>query len=340
MQRRARVGPRVSASCSFSIYNQRKAIRGPGAAAPLADAGLVPVSPLRSTRARRGALAGALALGMLAAMLGSAPGALAASGGAGLIGPRPPKGIVDDPAHAAVFTRTLRVGNRGTDVKTLQGWLGDIGFSVPQTGYFGLMTRDAVVGFQGSKALTPATGTVGRKTATALLTAVNQGARAGGSGQVTSGAAGSLVFPLRPLSKVLAPSSWTLDQGIDIGTVGNACGSHVTEVAAADGTIVQEGISGFGPAAPILKVSHGPYAGRYIYYGHAEPALVPVGATVTAGQPIAELGCGQVGISSAPHLEFGISAPGDTTPCCPGYQETAPALLPVVRAAYAAAGGR
>jgi murein DD-endopeptidase MepM/ murein hydrolase activator NlpD len=226
-------------------------------------------------------------------------------------------------------------------VRTLQACLGDVGFSVPQTGYFGSMTRGAVVGFQNSSALQPASGTVGRRTAQALMAAVNQAAQSGGLGAspLSAAGSGSLVFPMQPLSKVLPPSAWSLDQGIDIGTVNNACGSQVTEVAAADGTIVQEGISGFGPDAPILKVSDGPYAGRYIYYGHAQPALVPVGATVTAGQPIAEVGCGTVGISSAPHIEFGISAPGDTTPCCPGYQETSPALLPVLKAAYTAAGG-
>ncbi len=273
------------------------------------------------------------ALAVLALALGALPqGASAASGGgAGLVTPTPPTGIVN-PTGKAVFSRALRKGEQGADVRTLQTWLSDVGFTVPETGYFGVMTKRAVRNFQRSKRLVPASGTVGNRTAATLLTAVNAATKVSSVSLASSSSAG-LVFPLSPLSRVLAPRAWTLDQGIDIGTVNNACGSQVTEVAMAPGTIVQEGIDGFGPDAPILKVSSGVYKGRYIYYGHAAPALVPVGTQVTAGEPIAEVGCGDVGISDAPHIEIGISAPGGP-PCCPGYQQTSPAWYDVVLGLY------
>jgi peptidoglycan hydrolase-like protein with peptidoglycan-binding domain len=268
--------------------------------------------------------------------------ALAASGGAGLVAATTPKGIVQVSSNAGVFTRTLRKGQRGADVSTLQSWLSDVGYQVPTTGYFGSMTKAAVRRFQVAYSLTPASGAVGSRTASTLHDVVQKTAKgagvAAGTGTPTNTTTG-LVFPLTPLSRVIGPSSWSLDQGIDISTLGGACGSKVTEVAMASGTIVQEGIDGFGSAAPVLKVSGGAYDGRYIYYGHAAPALVPVGATVTAGQPIAELGCGDVGISTGPHLEIGISAPGGP-PCCPGYQQTSPAWYDVVLGLYKQAGGK
>jgi peptidoglycan hydrolase-like protein with peptidoglycan-binding domain len=257
--------------------------------------------------------------------------ASAASGGAGLVTPAAPRGIVT-PNGKSVFARTLRRGQRGADVRTLQTWLSDVGFSVPATGYFGPMTKQAVTSFQVAKHLSPASGSVGNRTASTLLAAVKSTTKVSAVA-VSPATSTGLTFPLRPFSRVLAPSAWTVDQGIDIGTVNNACGSQVTEVAMTAGTIVQEGIDGFGPDAPILKVSSGPYQGRYIYYGHAAPALVPVGAQVTAGQPIAEVGCGDVGISSAPHVEIGISSPGGP-PCCPGYQETSPSWYDVVLGLY------
>jgi murein DD-endopeptidase MepM/ murein hydrolase activator NlpD len=283
-----------------------------------------------------------LALLLLALLVPAGAAAASSSGGSALVSPGRPHGIVTTSAatststtSASVFTRTLRKGQRGADVQTLQTWLTDIGFKVPTTGYFGSQTKSQVRRFQFSKRLRPPSGSVGKRTAAALMAAVQRAAK--GSGVASTPAApttsSGLVFPLQPLSLVVASSQWSLDQGVDISTVNGACGSQVTEVAMAPGTIVQEGIDGFGPYAPVLKVSSGPYQGRYIYYGHAAPALVPVGAQVTAGQPIAELGCGDVGISTGPHIEIGISAPGGPV-CCPGYQETSPAWYDVLLGLY------
>lgn len=152
-----------------------------------------------------------------------------------------------------------------------------------------------------------------------------------GGGAIGPISANGLAFPIQPKSVAVAPGSWTLDQGVDISTNGAACGSAATEVAMGPGTIVAEGISGFGPYAPVLRIESGPLQGKYLYYGHAAPALVPVGAHVAAGQPIADVGCGIVGLSSGPHIEIGLMS---SASCCPAMGQTSPEMKQLLLATY------
>ena len=232
---------------------------------------------------------------------------------------------ITKPSPPANTGRGLRPGATGAAVRTLQQELAGLGISVQVTGVFDDQTTAAVKSLQRSQALTPS-GVVGPATLKALAAA--QAAQ-----RQAAAAAADWVFPIQPIAKVLDPSTWTLDQGVDIATIGGACGSDAALVAVASGTIVKEGISGFGPDAPVLQLDSGALAGRYVYYGHAAPALVKVGTHVTAGQPIADVGCGKVGKSSGPHLEIGISAPGGG-PCCPGWHETALQMFAIVKALY------
>ena len=135
----------------------------------------------------------------------------------------------------------------------------------------------------------------------------------GGSGD------GALPLPLQYLR------GGTVDQGVDYSAPGGT-----PLYAMGSGIITQEGIGGFGPNAPVLQLTSGPLAGRTVYYGHAGPDLVPVGAHVVQGQQISIVGHGIVGLSTGPHLEIGFSD-GSGSPVGPG---SAGAMMSLLQSSY------
>jgi hypothetical protein len=134
------------------------------------------------------------------------------------------------------------------------------------------------------------------------------------------------VFPL-PNGKAAPKDRWTLDQGVDI-----AAPAHTPLLAVGSGTIVHHGIGGFGNDSPVLHLD----TGQNVYYGHAGPGnRLPDGTRVKAGQVIGEVGAGQVGRSSGPHLEIGLSDARGT----PLGRQTAPGFKNMLLSAKDPSGG-
>jgi murein DD-endopeptidase MepM/ murein hydrolase activator NlpD len=96
-----------------------------------------------------------------------------------------------------------------------------------------------------------------------------------------------------------------VDQGVDYVAPGGT-----PLYAMGTGTIIAAGISGFGDNTPVLQITSGRLAGRIVFYGHAGPNLVSVGAHVVQGQQISTVGAGIVGVSNGPHLTIGFYPPG------------------------------
>jgi peptidoglycan hydrolase CwlO-like protein len=142
-----------------------------------------------------------------------------------------------------------------------------------------------------------------------------------------SSSAGGFEFPM-PKADASPPGTWSPDDGVDISAPGGT-----PELAVCSGTIVLHGIGGFGPSAPVLHCDSPIDGYSYVYYGHAGPGnWVPIGAHVSQGQVISEVGYGIVGISTGPHLEIGF-ADSSGSPIGPSSAGTMMALL---QAAYSA----
>ncbi|MFZ0089983.1 MAG: peptidoglycan-binding domain-containing protein [Solirubrobacteraceae bacterium] len=109
-------------------------------------------------------------------------------------------------ASLSEFTGVMRMGQRGAQVSKLQTVLSALGYPVPATGWFGPMTKSAVRRFQLAHALYPASGTVGRRTASALSAAVSTGTTPAPS---TSPSSSTLTNPTAPVGKAHINSDGT-----------------------------------------------------------------------------------------------------------------------------------
>jgi murein DD-endopeptidase MepM/ murein hydrolase activator NlpD len=116
---------------------------------------------------------------------------------------------------------------------------------------------------------------------------------------------GSLGYALPLASKYLSQLGRT-DEGVDIETAPD--GAPVYSITTGVVTAVASDPTGFGPNYPVIRVTTGPVAGRYIYYGHVAASLVHVGQRVRAGEPIAVMGhTGDAASLGHGHIEIGFS---------------------------------
>lgn len=188
-----------------------------------------------------------------------------------------------------------------SQVRDWQALLTGLGFPVPGSGQWDAPTTAAVKAYQ-QAAASPVTGMIDDATRTNMLTPFPPPVPAdllASSLAVPGGVAGpggaGLPLPRQYLN------NGSVDQGVDYSAPGGT-----PLFAMGSGTIIQEGIGGFGPNAPVLQITSGPLTGKTVYYGHSGPDLVPVGANVVQGQQISSVGYGIVGISTGPHLEVGF----------------------------------
>lgn len=162
-------------------------------------------------------------------------------------------------ASAYTFSNYLSVGSTGPDVVALQSWLVSKGFlTMPAgvaEGYFGSLTKAAVVAYQASVGL-PSTGYVGPLTVAQL--------NAGGGASMTTGSgtcpAGYSCAPTAPVT-FSCPAGWTCTP--------LAGGSTVTGASTATG-ITTPGVQG------IISVTQGPISNSVANAGQTKVPILDV----------------------------------------------------------------
>jgi peptidoglycan hydrolase-like protein with peptidoglycan-binding domain len=283
-------------SCLAGLVSPRCATAGRGRrAGQIAVKRGVVISRRRSIRRTR------YVFGLvLAVALGCCSDALASSGGSGLIGPRPGIASESGKSSVSVFSRTLRKGQSGTDVRTLQSWLSQVGYRVASTGYFGTATKSAVRRFQLAHRLNPASGAVGTRTATALLAAVHASSKSSVSVFSRTLRKGQTGTDVRTLQ------SWLSQVGYRVastGYFGSATKSAVRRFQLAHRLDPASGAVGTRTATTLLAAVHASSNGQ----GTFAPTSGPSGANPIPGFTI---GRDDMGVDACAHTGAPIYAPG------------------------------
>jgi peptidoglycan hydrolase-like protein with peptidoglycan-binding domain len=224
---------------------------------------------------------------VLVGVLWCCASAVANSGGTGVTVRRPSGHVVASNSSATVFGHTLRKGQSGADIKTLQTWLSAAGYKVPATGYFGDLTKSAVRSFQLAHRLYPASGSVGDRTSSMLRAAVLQATNRQRIVSAAGNSAGSDPIPGFQIQRD--------DMGVDASA---RTGAGIYAPAASK--LVQVMRDWYAGEPLLLFQFDAPPAGALGDYWYVAEQIVPVttsiGTRFQAGQRVASFAASGTGI--------------------------------------------
>ncbi len=214
------------------------------------------VTPLTSSRRAARAVGGSAVLGTILVGTAFAGGTAALADDSALAGSdeaavtatsAPVENVAQDSSSSS--SQTLRQGDSGEAVEALQSALNEQGADLPVTGYFGSMTHDAVIDFQGESGLA-VDGVVGSATQGALGGSADSGAAGTAAGATavpassTSSSGSAIVAAAQ--SAIGTPYSWGSSSlsGMDCsGLVAYAYGAAGIDVPRTSSELAAQGRS-------------------------------------------------------------------------------------------------
>lgn len=195
--------------------------------------------------------------------------------------------VVSTRVTKPVFNRTLRAGEVGSDVRTLQTWLSDVGYAVPANGVFGSSTKVQVRRYQLAHRLYPASGAVGNRTSASLLATVAASAKKTTVTATHNGPNGIEPIPSFAINRD--------DMGVD-ATARTGSGIYAPMAS----TLVQVLRDWFDGQPLLLFEFHTPPPGALSDYWYVaeqiNPVTMTVGTVFGAGQRVASYAAAGTGI--------------------------------------------